>query len=122
MANLEVSLNATALPMFRAEDFKEVLNPNESDNKTLDGSLYTDFIGLNRSWQIKWPRLTDTQYDAIRALYDYQFTNETYLTLEIPYYSIDTIAKLEISAKDIKWDGCYIYDFSVTIIEAVSVS
>lgn len=122
MANLEVSLNATALPMFRAEDFKEVLNPNESDNTTLDGSLYTDFIGLNRSWQIKWPRLTDTQYDAIRALYDYQFANETYLTLEIPYYSIDTIAKLEISAKDIKWDGCYIYDFSVTIIEAVSVS
>lgn len=122
MANLEVSLNSTALPMFRAEDFKELLNANESDNKTLDGSLYTDFIGLNRSWQIKWPRLTDTQYDAIRALYEYQFTNETYLTLEIPYYSIDTIAKLEISSKDIKWDGCYIYDFSVTIIEALSVS
>ena len=122
MANLEVSLNSTALPMFRAEDFKELLNANESDNKTLDGSLYTDFIGLNRSWQIKWPRLTDTQYDAIRALFDYQFTNETYLTLEIPYYSIDTIAKLEISSKDIKWDGRYIYDFSVTIIEAFSVS
>lgn len=122
MANLEVSLNATALPMFRAEDFKELLRPNESDNQTLDGSLYTDFIGLNRSWTIKWPRLTDVQYDAIRALYEYQFTNETYLTLEIPYYSIDTIAKLEISAKDIKWDGCYIYDFSVTIIEALSVS
>ena len=122
MANLEVSLQSTALPMFRAEDFKELLNANESDNKTLDGSLYTDFIGLNRSWQIKWPRLTEAQYDAIRALYEYQFTNETYLTLEIPYYSIDTIAKLEISSKDIKWDGCYIYDFSVTIIEALSVS
>lgn len=122
MANLEVSLNATALPMFRAEDFRELLNPNESDNQTLDGSIYTDFIGLNRSWEISWPRLTDTQYNAIRALYEYQFTNETYLTLEIPYYSIDTIAKLEISAKDIKWDGCYIYDFSIKIIEALSVS
>ena len=122
MANLEVSLQSTALPMFRAEDFRELLNPNESDNQTLDGSLYTDFIGLNRAWEISWPRITDTQYDAIRALYEYQFTNETYLTLEIPYYSIDTIAKLEISAKDIKWDGCYIYNFSVKIIEALSVS
>lgn len=122
MANLEIDLNGQALPMFRAENFKELLKPNESDNQTLDGSIYTDFIGLNRSWQVKWPRLTDTQYDAIRALFDYQYQNETYLTLEIPYYSIDTIAKLEISAKDIKWDGCYIYDFSITLIEALSVS
>lgn len=122
MANLEVSLDNVALPMFRAEDFKEILKPNEADNKTLDGSLYTDFIGLNRSWQIKWPRLTDVQYNAIRALYNSQYTNESYLNLEIPYYSIDTTAKLEISAKDIKWDGCYIFDFSVTIIEALSVS
>lgn len=122
MANLEVSLDSTALPMVRAEDFIELLNPNESSNKTLDGSLYTDFIGLNRSWQVKWPRLTDTQYDAIRALFNYQYTNETYLHLEIPYYSIDTTAKLEISSKDIKWDGCYIYDFSIVIIEALSVS
>lgn len=122
MANLEIDLNGQALPMFRAEDFREILKPNESNNQTLDGSIYTDFVGLNRSWQVKWPRLTDTQYDAIRALFDYQYTNETYLTLEIPYYSIDTIAKLEISAKDIKWDGCYIYDFSITLIEALSVS
>lgn len=122
MANLEVSLNSTALPMFRAEDFEEIIIPNESSNKTLDGSMYTDFMGLNRSWSISWPRLTDTQYDAIRALFNLQYTNETYLHLEIPYYSIDTTAKLEISAKDIKWDGCYIYNFSVTIIEALSVS
>lgn len=122
MANLEVSLDSTALPMFRAEDFEEVLNPNEANNKTLDGSMYTDFVGLNRTWRIKWPRLTDTQYDAIRALFNSQYTNETYLHLEIPYYSIDTTAKLEISVKDIKWDGCYIYDFSIVIIEALSVS
>lgn len=122
MANLEIDLNGTALPMFRAEDFKELLQPNESDNRTLDGSLYTDFVGLNRSWSVSWPRITDVQYNVIRTLYDYQFTNETYLTLEIPYYSIDTIAKLEISSKDIKWDGCYIYDFTITIIEALSVS
>lgn len=122
MANLTVSLDSTELPMFRAEDFKELIKPNESTNQTLDGSIYTDFVGLNRSWQIKWPRLTEDQYNAIRALFDYQYTNETYLHLEIPYYSIDTTAKLEISAKDIKWDGCYIYDFSVTIIEALSVS
>lgn len=122
MANLEIDLNGQALPMFRAEDFREILKPNESNNQTLDGSIYTDFVGLNRSWQVKWPRLTDTQYDAIRALFNSQYTNESYLHLEIPYYSIDTTAKLEISAKDIKWDGCYIYDFSVTIIEALSVS
>lgn len=122
MANLEVSLDSTALPMVKAENFKELLKANESDNQTLDGSMYTDFIGLNRSWQIKWPRLLDTEYDAIRALFNSQYTNESYLHLEIPYYSIDTTAKLEISAKDIRWDGCYIYDFSVTIIEALSVS
>jgi len=122
MANLEVSLDSTALPLVLAENFKELLKANESNNQTLDGSIYTDCMGLNRSWQIKWPRLTDTQYDAIRALYDSQYTNESYLHLEIPYYSIDTTGKLEISAKDIRWDGCYIYDFSITIIEALSVS
>lgn len=122
MANLEVSLNSTALPMLKAENFVEVIKPNESNNKTLDGSLYTDFIGLNRSWQVSWPRLTSTQYDTIRTLFDYQYTNETFLHLEIPYYLIDTTAKLEISTKDIKWDGCYIYDFSITITEALSVS
>jgi len=77
MANLEVSLDSTALPMVKAENFKELLKANESDNQTLDGSMYTDFIGLNRSWQIKWPRLLDTEYDAIRALFNPQYTNES---------------------------------------------
>jgi hypothetical protein len=122
MANLEVSLNGTALPIVKAENLIELTIPNESDNVTLDGSLYTDFVGLRRGWEISWPRLKDTDYNTIKAIFDNQYSTSSYVLLSIPYYGIYHMAKLEISNKNIKWDGCYIIDFSITLKEQYSVS
>lgn len=122
MANLEVSINALALPMVRAQDLIELTIPNESDNVTLDGSLYTDFVGLRRGWRISWPRITEDEYNDIKAEFAAQYTNESYVLLTIPYYNVLHTAKLEISDKNIKWDGCYVIDFSITLKEQYSVS
>lgn len=122
MANLDVILDGISLPIVRAENFIELTSPNETTNQTLDGSIYTDYIGFNRAWEISWPRLTEDEYNSIRTIYMDQYVNHYYSFLEIPYYNVAVYAKLEIDNRNIKSDGCYVIDFSIRLKEQYSVS
>lgn len=122
MANIAITLGGVVLPVVKIEDLKEIPSPIESSNITLDGTLYTDFVSLRRSWQIHWPILTEDEYDDIRAIFNAQYTNEAYPLLQIPYYGISHPAKMSINEKNIKWDGNCIRDFSVVLEEQYAVS
>lgn len=100
----------------------ETTTPNEADVMTLDGSLYTDFVNLMRSWTIGFPYLTQAEFDPIYELYKSQYTNETYLAFEVDQLGITTIVKVNISDKDIHFNGQQVYGFSLTLKEAYAIS
>lgn len=120
MPNIAITLGGVLLP--DSAVLKENPIPQESDNLTLDGSLYTDFVSVRRSWTISWVKLNKDEYDDIRQVFDDQYDLEAYPLLEIPYYNIEVPAKMSISEKDIHFDGECIIDFSITLDEQYAIS
>lgn len=121
MANIEVYLDGQLLPTPDVP-FIETTTPNESDNYTLNGTLYTDFTNYRRSWRLQWARLSASQYDMIREIYNNQYVTEAYPILRIDHYDVYFPAKINISDKDIRFDGDCIADFSITLLEQFGVS
>lgn len=121
MANIVIVLGGQVLPQVDVP-FKEITEPVESNNVTLDGTLYTDWVATRRSWSLTWGVLSKTEYDTIRAIFNSQYSNEAYPILQISYYSILVPVKVEISEKDIRWDGNCVRDFSIKLIEQYAVS
>ncbi len=119
MSNLAITLGGVVLP--DQATLIEITTPNEADVRTLDGSLYTDFINNLRSWEISWEKLTKAEYDAIRQIFLDQYTNEAYPVLLIPFYEIGVPAKISLSPKDIRFDGECIRGFSITLKEQFAI-
>lgn len=122
MSRLDMSIivDGTVLPLYST--LKETTTPNESENITLDGTLYTDFVNNRRSWVVGWEKLKADDYDTIRALYDAQYTTETVPVVEIPEYGITAPMKLNISDRSIRLNGEIIEGFSLTLKEQYAVS
>jgi hypothetical protein len=103
--------------------FKRITTPNETDNTTLDGTIYTDFINRRRSWSMTWGALSETEYDAIRAIYNAQYTNQQYPILQIAHYSLVAAVKMNVTPEDdIRRDGTCIRGFGITLLEQYAVS
>lgn len=103
-------------------ELKEVTQPNVAKNITLDGSLYVDFYNNRRSWQISWKYLKPSEYDAIRAKYDKQFTNQTMLQFAVDPLGLFVPVFISINDKNIKWNGQLIEGFSITLEEQYAIS
>lgn len=89
------------------QDFVESNIENAVDTVTLDNSIYTDFIdNTHNQWSLSFDSLTRTEYDAIRADYDAQFTDFQYPIISVPYYSVtNRPARMWINDKNI-WNDC----------------
>lgn len=102
---ITATLNGTAMPPIEV-DFIHTPSENAVDVVTLDGSMYTDFVSQNYSWSFNYESLTQAEYDALRAIYDLQFSIYEYPTLTIPYYSLtDQPVRMYINEKNI-WNNC----------------
>lgn len=102
---ITATLNATAMPPIQLE-FINTPTENATDVVTLDGSMYTDFVSQNYSWEFNYESLTQAQYDTLRAIYDSQFTTFEYPLLSIPFYSLeDQPVRMYINEKNI-WNNC----------------
>src|SRR5688572_28231881 len=102
---ITATLNGTAMPPIEL-DFINTPTENAVDVVTLDGSMYTDFVSQEYAWAFNYDSLTEAQYDAIRAIYDSQFTFYEYPLLSIPYYDIeDQPVRMRINEKNI-WNHC----------------
>jgi hypothetical protein len=88
----------------------ESTTPNAADVRTMDGSLYTDFINYYRSWTIAFDQITGATWNTLMTLYKIQYENETYLTLECDALSINTIVKLDVGDKFVTWSGNMVGD------------
>lgn len=108
------------LPLYKS--LKETVDPNETDNVTLDGTLYTDFVNNRRGWQVAWDKLKAADYDVVRALYGEQYTYEAYHTYELPEYGITAPMKMNITDRNIRLNGEIIEGFSITLKEQYAIS
>lgn len=110
----------TILPLYKT--LSEKIDPIESKNVTLDGTLYTDFINNRRSWVVGWEKLKAADYDIIRAIYNRQYTSESYPIIFLVEYNISAPMKVEISDRNIRLNGEIIEGVSITLIEQYAVS
>lgn len=122
MANKDMSIivDSTVLPLYST--LREIPTAIESENVTLDGSMYTDFTANRRAWAVGWEKLKAADYDTIRALYNAQYANEAIPIVEIPEYGITAPMKLVISERDIRLNGEIIQGFTLTLKEQYAVS
>lgn len=102
---ITATLNGTDMPPIQV-NFINTPTENAADVITLDGSLYTDFVSQNHSWTFNYESLTEDEYNALRAIYDLQFTSYEYPLLSIPYYSLASQpVRMFINEKNI-WNNC----------------
>lgn len=118
--NMAIIISGVALPLYST--LKEITTPNETDVTTLDGSLYTDFVNNRRSWAVGWQRLKSADYDVIRQLYNLQYSEERYHVVQIPEYGVVMPMKINISDRNIRWNGEIMEGFSITLKEQYAVS
>ena len=108
------------MPLYKS--LKEMIDPNETDNVTLDGTLYTDFVNNRRGWQVAWDKLKAADYDVVRGLYNDQYQFEAYHTYELPEYGITAPMKMNITDRNIRLNGEIIEGFSITLKEQYAIS
>lgn len=118
--DMKIVVDSTVLPLYST--LKEQVSPIESEQVTLDGSMYTDFTANRRAWVVGWEKLKAADYDTIRALYNAQYANEAIPIVEIPEYGITAPMKLDISDRNIRLNGEIIEGFTLTLKEQYAVS
>jgi hypothetical protein len=114
------SAGTTILPLYKT--LSEKLDPIESKNITLDGTLYTDFINNRRAWVVGWEKLKAADYDVIRAIYNRQYTTENIPIVFLVEYGISAPMKVEISDRNIRLNGEIIEGVTITLLEQYAVS
>lgn len=102
---ITAQLNGQEMPPLEVQFLNQNIE-NAVDVETLDASVYTDFVSNDLAeWTFNYAKLTEAQYDALRAIYDSQFTLFQYPVLTIPYYNTDSPVRMYINTKDI-WNNC----------------
>lgn len=114
------SAGTTILPLYKT--LQEKLDPIESKNITLDGTLYTDFVNNRRAWVVGWEKLKAADYDVIRAIYNRQYTTENIPIVFLVEYNISAPMKFELSDRNIRLNGEIIEGVTVTLLEQYAVS
>ena len=118
--DMSITIGGTTLPLYST--LREQTSPIESENVTLDGTMYTDFTSQRRAWVVGWQKLKEADYATIRALFDAQYATEAIPIVEIPEYGITAPMKLSISDRDIRLNGEIIENFTLTLKEQYAIS
>lgn len=118
--DMRIIINGVILPLYST--LQEKLDPIESENVTLDGTLYTDFINNRRSWLVGWEKLKAIDYEVIRALYNAQYTTETVPIVQLVEYGITAPMKMNISDRNIRLNGEIISGVTITLKEQYAIS
>lgn len=118
--DMSIIVDSTVLPLYST--LREQTSAIESENVTLDGTMYTDFNSNRRAWVVGWNKLKADDYDVIRALYNAQYSTESIPLVEIPEYGVTAPMKLVISDRDIRLNGEIIEGFTLTLKEQYAIS
>lgn len=118
--DMRIIIGSTTLPLYST--LREQTNTIESENVTLDGTMFTDFTSTRRAWVVGWSKLKEADYATVRALFDAQYATDSIPIVQIPEYGITAPMKLDISDRDIRMNGEIIENFSLTLKEQYAIS
>lgn len=121
MSVITGTLGGVTLPILEVP-FLETPLENAVDITTLGQNTYTDFVSQKRQWELNWTVLTEAQYNALKAVYNTQFSTGVYPTFVVPYYSINTQVRMYINDKNIQSNGCDIVGVKITLIEKQAIA
>lgn len=117
---LTVELGGLLLPV--QASITETTTENATDTVTLDGTLYTDFINIRRSWAIVFIPMSLTTYQAIYNVFFSQYQNADYLEFICSALGIDTFVRVTISDKAYDNNGTLVNGLTLTLSEQYAIS
>jgi hypothetical protein len=119
--NFTLQIDDLVLPI-NMDQLKEILTPNETSTRTLDGTLVTDFVSNLRSWQVHFPEMDSATYDLLVDRYNSQYREERYVNITVAAYGIFTTAKLTLGDKNIRKAGVVVQDLTINLAEQYAYS
>lgn len=96
--------------------------PGSSENITLNGSMYVDYMYRRRSWTLRWDIISRDTFEDIKDRYDSQFTTGNLANVHIPSRSINVACHLKINLMNLKYNDQWIENFELTIEELGAIS
>jgi len=118
---LTTDLGVLNLPQFEIPVREETLE-NATDVTTLDFNVYTDFINTKRKWNFGWSILTESEYNAIKAVFESQYTLFQYPRLSIPALGIVNVpVRLTTNSKDVVTNCGEVANFQITMRETAQM-
>lgn len=116
-----IYLKGQTLPKYNI--FKELPTSNVAQNTTLDGTLYVDIINRRRSWLIHWDQMLATDYTAVRAIYDSQFSNsQPFTPFYVPDLGVNVFVFVTINERNMRYNNTIIENFEITLEEQSAIS
>lgn len=88
-AGAEVSKTYTEVEL--GAPFSIVEEEGKSQNTTLDGNVYIDYVYTKKKFSVDIFHLTPTDYAEIKAFYDYQYSNARFPVISIPELGIENM-------------------------------
>ncbi len=109
-------IDGLTLANYANDGFQEIMVPNYSKNYTLDATLHVDFFNGRLGWRITFDILTAAQFTALKAKYNKQFTNNTFLRFEDDEMGINLDVFMSMpDDRNIKWRGAAVKDLTITL-------
>jgi hypothetical protein len=118
--DMSIILGGVLMPAFGKLD--KLHEPNESDNVTLGGTLFTHFVNRRRGWILSWDHLKTEDVETIVAVYESQYVTGVYPILQFDAEGVYAPVKIEIYPAGIRWNGSLYEGFKVTLKEKYSIS
>lgn len=118
--DMAMILGGRVLP--KPSSFLKIIQPNETDNVTLGGNLYTDFMNYRRAWQVGWKNIKEEDMSLIETLFQEQYELAIYHTLQFDAYDLYVPVKMEVSNQNIRYNGSLIENFNIVLKEQFAIS
>lgn len=83
-----------------------------SDNTTLDGNVYTDFLYLKKVWKQSWKQMDNATYQRLRGFYTRQFSTGVYPELTMTDLLTNTALVTSQAVRMKLTDGGVINEYS----------
>lgn len=110
------------LEMDDYSSIKEIPIAGTSENLTLGGSMYVDYTYRRRRWELTWEVITKADFEAIRTIYNKQYTDSVLPLLTISARSITRFCHIKLPTLDLRHDDQYVYNFTLVIEELGAIS
>ena len=115
-----ITIGSLTLPNYT--DLTNIETPNASENITLNGTLFVDFVNRRRGWRIKWNLMDMARYDEVKALYNLQFSSGAFNNLTITDLGITALpVYMKINDKNIKYNASSVEGFELELLEQAGV-